>query len=78
MRVQYMLFCLSHFGICFYILCFLFLFLSLFLPHSSIVAEVHLYMQKYPYTSTTRTEFDAKFGVHDDFLMLDRYIFAQV
>lgn len=35
-------------------------------------------MQKNPYTSATRTEFDAKFGVHDDFLMLDRYIFAQV
>ena len=51
---------------------------SLFLSHSSIVAEVHLYMQKNPYTSATRTEFDAKFGVHDDFLMLDRYIFAQV
>ena len=35
-------------------------------------------MQRSPYTAATRTEFDPQFGVHDDFLMIDRYIFAQV
>ena len=42
------------------------------------LVEVHLYKQKSPFTSGSLTEFDTNLGAHDGFLLLDRYIFAQV
>ena len=42
------------------------------------LVEVHLYKQSSPYTSSTNEEFDSNLGPHDGFLLLGRYIFAQV
>ena len=44
----------------------------------TFIAEVQLYIQRSPYTTSTVTEFDPNLGKHDAFLIVDRYIFAQV
>ncbi len=43
-----------------------------------LLAQVDLYTQRYPYDDTTRQEFDPSLGPHDAFIIVDRYIFAQV
>ena len=40
--------------------------------------KVHLYTQRSPYTSSNKKEFDPAFGGHNDFLIVNRYMFAQV